>query len=37
MKRSWLSAAEFAQAQLELLQIRARRTELIAKIDLGQL
>jgi hypothetical protein len=31
-----LSAAEFAQVQLEVLQIRARRTELIAKIDLGQ-
>ena len=36
MKRSWRSAAEFAQAQLEVLQIRARRAELIAKIDLGQ-
>ena len=31
-----LSAAEFAQAQLEVLQIRARRTELIARIDLSQ-
>ena len=31
-----LSAAEFAHAQLEVLQIRARRTELIAKIDLSQ-
>ena len=31
-----LSAADFAQAQLEVLQIRARRTELIAKIDLSQ-
>jgi hypothetical protein len=31
-----LSAAEFAQAQLEVLQIRTRRSELIAKIDLGQ-
>ena len=31
-----LSAAEFAHAQLELLQIRARRAELIAKIEIGQ-
>jgi hypothetical protein len=27
---------EFAHTQLELLQIRARRTELIAKIEIGQ-
>jgi hypothetical protein len=31
-----LSAAEFAHAQLEVLQIRAGRSELIAKIDLDQ-
>jgi hypothetical protein len=30
------SAVEFAHAQLELLHIRAGRSELIAKIDLGQ-
>jgi len=27
---------EFAHTQLELLQIRARRAELIAKIEIGQ-
>ena len=30
------SAVEFAHTQLELLQIRARRAELIAKIEIGQ-